>query len=356
MADLFRRSIEIITSNQSPSGAYIACPNFPTYAYCWFRDGAFIAYAMDLAGEHASARRFHDWAARAINRRQGLVADALAAAASGASLGNEDILHTRYTLEGEEASGEAWPNFQLDGFGTWLWALRQHLLCTGQEPPAAWLEAAGLVAAYLAALWQRPCFDCWEEFPDRVHSHTLAAIYAGLQAHAAIAGANHQQVLESIRTLLVDSSAEGGYFIKLMGSPSVDASLIGLSTPYQVVAPEHPAMEATIARIERALAAGGGVHRYATDTYYGGGEWVLLAGWLGWHYAESGRPERARAFLDWMESQADETGCLPEQTPTHLIDPEYYEPWLKRWGPVARPLLWSHAMYIILSQKLDAFS
>nr|MBI2904378.1 glycoside hydrolase [Chloroflexota bacterium] len=46
MTDLYRQSIEIILRNQTASGAYLASPNFPTYHYCWFRDGSFIAYAM----------------------------------------------------------------------------------------------------------------------------------------------------------------------------------------------------------------------------------------------------------------------------------------------------------------------
>jgi NHL repeat/Glycosyl hydrolases family 15 len=49
--DLYQRSILIILQNQSPSGAYIASPNFPTYAYCWLRDGSFIAHAMDRTGQ-----------------------------------------------------------------------------------------------------------------------------------------------------------------------------------------------------------------------------------------------------------------------------------------------------------------
>ncbi|KPV52167.1 hypothetical protein SE17_17090, partial [Kouleothrix aurantiaca] len=49
-------SIALIRAHQSPNGAYVASPTFPTYHYCWFRDGTYIAYAMDLVGEHASAR------------------------------------------------------------------------------------------------------------------------------------------------------------------------------------------------------------------------------------------------------------------------------------------------------------
>jgi len=111
-------------------------------------------------------------------------------------------------------------------------------------------------------------------------------------------------------------------------------------------------MQATVERIETSLVQGGGVHRYPTDTYYGGGEWVLLAGWLGWYYVRAGDPERARHLLDWMTTQAGEDGSLPEQIAASLNDPNYLRPWEQRWGPSARPLLWSHAMYLILHHEL----
>ncbi len=61
--NLVDRSIEIIYDGQSDTGAYLASPNFETYHYSWFRDGAFIAYAMDKVGESKSAERFHTWVA-----------------------------------------------------------------------------------------------------------------------------------------------------------------------------------------------------------------------------------------------------------------------------------------------------
>ncbi len=95
MSDLFQRSIEIILQNQSPTGAYVASPNFATYNYCWFRDGAYIAYAMNLAGEHESAHRFHEWAATAVNHRANIVKQAITKAQGGEPLAPADILDTR---------------------------------------------------------------------------------------------------------------------------------------------------------------------------------------------------------------------------------------------------------------------
>lgn len=349
--DLFTRSIAVILEHQSPGGAYVACPNFPTYHYCWFRDGSFTAYAMDLAGRPESAACFHDWAAQAVNQREAVIHRAIARAAAGLPLEGSDILHTRYRLDGEEGSTQEWPNFQLDGFGTWLWALEQHLARRKQPPAAGWIRAAGLVADYLQALWRQPCYDCWEEFPDKVHPHTLAAIYAGLGACSRLDGCDRSAVQAEIRDFLLGQAVYDGHFVKFTGSYTVDASLLGLAVPYGVVPPDDPRMLETVRRIESSLRRGG-VHRYPTDTYYGGGEWVLLAAWLGWYYVELGEKARAGELLAWVEAQAAVNGDLPEQAPASLIDANMYKPWVDLWGPIASPLLWSHAQYIILKKTL----
>jgi len=362
MNNLFQRSVEIILANQHASGAYVASPNFPTYHYCWFRDGAFTAYAMDLTGQADSAARFHAWAAAAVNARAGLVQRTVAKARRGEPLSADDILHTRYTLDGQDGTREAWPNFQLDGFGTWLWALAEHARLARVTIPADWLQAAGLLADYLTALWPRPCYDCWEEFPDQVHTHSLAAIYGGLQAYRRLAGAGREDhagqalAVTAMQQFIFERAVMAGHFVKFAGSTAVDASLLGLATPYRVVRPGDPLMRATAAQIEADLRPGGGLHRYAADTYFGGGEWILLTAWLAWYYAELGETDKARAALAWVEAQADGEQQLPEQVPATLNDPSYYQPWLERWGEIAKPLLWSHAQYLIAVAQLSRLS
>jgi len=128
-----------------------------------------------------------------------------------------------------------------------------------------------------------------------------------------------------------------------------------VATPYGLLSPTDPVMQATLIQIEADLhRPGGGVYRYLGDIYYGGGEWVLLAAWLGWHYALNGEVERARELLHWVEAQADADGNLPEQVSTHLLAPNRYAEWKMRWGVVAKPLLWSHAMYLLLYETLKS--
>ena len=40
-------------------------------------------------------------------------------------------------------------------------------------------------------------------------------------------------------------------------------------------------------------------------------------------------------------------GDMPEQVTDASQDPSMVAPWVQRWGAVATPLLWSHAMYLI---------
>lgn len=365
--DLRQHSIDLILASQAPSGAWVASPSFPTYRYSWLRDGAFIAYAMDSVGEHESAAAFLRWVARTIGRYAGKVDRVEARRARGEALGEADCLHTRFTVDGEEGAGE-WGNFQLDGYGTWLWALAEHVRLAGDV--ALLEEVAGsveLTVRYLVALWRAPNYDCWEEGPEHLHPHTLAAIYGGLAAAAGLPGeraGQARQVAAEVRRFTLAHALQGGRLVKSLDPvtlqpvlPVVDASLLGAVVPYGLLEPGDPIAQATVAAIERDLhRPGGGVYRYLADTYYGGGEWLLLAAWLGWHYARLGDTARARELLGWVEAQAAEDGSLPEQVPTHMLAPDRYAEWEACWGPIARPLLWSHAMYLILCYAIHQAS
>jgi hypothetical protein len=45
---------------------------------------------------------------------------------------------------------------------------------------------------------------------------------------------------------------------------------------------------------------------------------------------------------------------MPEQVDGCLFAPDARLEWLDRWGPVATPLLWSHAMFLTLALELGA--
>jgi GH15 family glucan-1,4-alpha-glucosidase len=295
VTDLRARSIDVIAAGQAPSGAYSAASTFGPYReYCWFRDGSFIADGMSRAGETLSAERFFDWGAEIVRAKPAGPWDA------------------RYRLDGSRDETSWWPHNQLDGIGLWIWAMRNHVSRHGVA--SRWDDALELVTTFLGLHWGDSCFDWWEE-RQGVHAVTIGSIWAGIGGD------------ELARVSREASAAE-----RLDGS---HAFLVVLG----LVDGSH------LERIEREL----GYHRHADDEYYGGGEWPILAAFLGWARHRLGLD--ASAQLAWLEAAASEEHLLPEQTGERLR-PDRYRPWVERWGKPAIPLLWSHAMYLTLLDVL----
>jgi len=352
--DLRSRSIDVIRRGQAPSGAYVASPNFATYQYSWLRDGSFIAYGMDLAGQHDSASAYHRWVDRTLRGVAAKVDVLEAKAAGGQAIEPSEWLHCRYTLEGGEGADD-WGHFQLDGYGAWLWSLMEHVRLAGSEELLVELRPSiDLVVRYLTLFWDRPNYDTWEENGDQVHPATLACLYGGLRA---VNRRRRDPALDEaaarIRAYVLNHFVHGGRLTKFADGRSVDANLLWVAVPFGLLDAEHPVMQATVADLEKRCVTGG-VHRYPEDTYYGGGEWILLTAWLGWYYLKVGRRGRADELLAWIEARADERGDLTEQVTEKVNDPSMVQPWVDRWGPVAKPLLWSHAMYLVLREELKA--
>jgi len=352
MDPLYQFSFRILLDNQSPEGAYIACPEFNTYRYAWFRDGSFCAYAAQKAGYPESAFRFHQWASRVVLRYQAKLENCIRIKQSAQMLDPKDCFHSRFTLTGEEVPGH-WGFHQLDGLGTWLWAVGEYRRSQSTDLPEVIQQASRLVYRYLAALWDTACSDCWEENETELHTYTLAAIYGGVKSFADLFldSAAEKKAVE-IRRFILANCVKGGTFVKSVGDNAVDANLMGLYLPYHVVEWTDPIFQKTLQRIQQELATPG-VHRYRKDTYYGGGEWVLLTEWLGWLYANAGEILKALEIQNWAMNQVDIKGGLPEQVPHALFAPNLFMEWQKRWGAVASPLLWSHAMYIILVRTIE---
>jgi GH15 family glucan-1,4-alpha-glucosidase len=289
------RSVSIILAGQATSGAYAAAPTFRQYRdFCWFRDGAFIAEAMSRLGEKQSAERFFDWCAEIVRRDRSGPWD------------------SRYRLDGSIDPVAWWPHRQFDGLGLWVWAMENHV--ARHQVASRWGDAAEATQAFLTEHWNEPCHDWWEE-RNGVHAVTLGCIWAALR---------NEEIASTVRELRERERLDGSHaFLVVLGLAGVDV----------------------LAQLELTL----GYHRHLEDEYYGGGEWPVVAALVGWARCLNGLD--ATKQLAWIEAQADGTGALPEQAGERLRPPLYAD-WVARWGPPAVPLLWSHAMYLILQALL----
>ncbi|MGV8049984.1 MAG: glycoside hydrolase family 15 protein [Anaerolineaceae bacterium] len=354
MNSLYQYSLDLIVKNQSKKGAFLACPNFTSYQYAWFRDGSYCAHALNEAGHQAEAFKFHLWASDTVLQHAAKIEKCIQDAQSGKPPLAENCFHSRFTVEGSEVPGN-WGHHQLDGLGTWLWSLAEFK----QRNSAVvfsenLIRAASLVRDYIIALWSYPCSDCWEENENMQHTYTLAALFGGLEGFARqFEDPIAANAAADIHRTLLTKCVRNNSFTKSIGTSNVDANLIGLYFPYHVVEWSDPVFQNTLKKILQDLATPIGLHRYQKDTYYGGGEWVLLTAWLGWVYAQAGERDQAQTIQKWVEEQATSTGDLPEQINHAIFNAASYDHWVKQWGTVASPLLWSHAQYILLVKSLE---
>lgn len=357
ITSLMDKSIEIITSNQHKSGSYVASPNFSIYRYCWLRDGSFTAYSMDLYGINNSADKFFNWTNAVISKQKNRLKKILDMKKRGDILLNDDYLPTWFTLDGNEC-GEEWPNYQLGGYGIWLWALSRHIKFTRDETILSkYEESINTAVNYLMNFWNYPCFDCWQENGDDIHTSTLASIYGGLKSiNGYLNNPDIEKVLKDIRQFVLDNCIKDGVLKKSNNSDAVDSSLIWTVIPFRLFEVNDSITKKTVNMIEQKLVHNGGVYRYPGDTYYGGGEWIILSAWLGLYYCESGEIYKAGKMLEWIESKADKNGELPEQILDNVKDNYYTAKWKSLWGDAASPVLWSHAMYLILLHHIKELS
>jgi isomaltose glucohydrolase len=347
---LERHSLEVLRAGQAPSGAFVASPAFDVYRYAWLRDGAFCAHAFDLVGEREPAARWHEWVAASIEAQRGSIESVTRRVNGGETPPPSAMPPARYALDGslEPPEEEPWPNFQVDGYGMWLWALEEHL-STGPLPPQL-AQTVDLVADYLRATWALQCFNCWEEFDGGIHASTLAAVFSGLAAAGRLlADERWAAEAERVRAFLLQQLVDGRRFKRGPADGRLDGSLLWLGVPFRVLPLEDPRIEATVEAVRRELSGpDGGVYRYRGDTYFGGGEWLLLTSSLAWHDALTGNVDAFERSRAWVRAQALPNGDLPEQVTTFAQEPAMIDPWRRRWGPIATPLLWSHAMYLIM--------
>ena len=353
-----RHARGVILNFQAETGAYPASPTFSAYrGYSWFRDGSFIADAMSVAREVESASAFHDWCSHVVIERESQIRRIVEQADSGTPVPASQMLPTRFTLEGQEGTDDWW-DFQLDGYGTWLWAVVEHAR-RHSLPTDLWQEAASLVASYLISSWKRPCFDWWEEHAEQVHVSTLGCVAAGLRAVISAGWLTEelheeaQNAYGNVMDVITSQGVENGHLTKWLGSAEVDASLSALIAPLKVIPADSALARRTVEEIDKQLQFEGGVHRFRADKFFGGGRWPLLSCFLGLAEYECGNKRRAAELFGWALAQMDDSGDLIEQVDGHLLDEEHREYWIKRWGTPALPLLWSHAMLLRLAADLN---
>jgi glucoamylase len=336
---LYRRSLlalELLTDRNS--GAVIAAPELDPdfvhsggYGFVWGRDLAFIVLAFLAAGGDDLARRALRWLPTAQEP--------------------EGLWLQRHWTDG--ALAPSWCRHQLDETGAVLfaydaaWAQLRDEQLDEELWPSARRAADFLLGTIEPDGLPLATADLWEEREGR-HAFTAAAISAGLGAAAAMArrhepdrAASYMEAAEIVRASIERElwSDLHGRYLRSLGDPTLDVSLLGLAWPFAVVDPGGERMRATVAALEQELGcAAGSLRRYAGDTYAGGNRWVLAALWLGLWYRQVGESQGLERALAYTLSAQTKLGLLPEQ-----VTDDGEPAWVV-------PLAWSHAMLLLAAR------
>ena len=118
---------------------------------------------------------------RVLERERPAVERVLAMLADGQQPATPTTCRRATDLDGTRHVDDWW-NFQVDGYGTWLWALERHLARTAAGDPTPYAAGIETAVRYLVATGTDTCRDWWEENRDQTHVTTLAGVAAGLRA------------------------------------------------------------------------------------------------------------------------------------------------------------------------------
>jgi glucoamylase len=346
LVSLYRRTLLVFDLlSDRRTGAVIAAPELDPdfehsggYGFVWGRDLAFIVLAFLAAGRTDLAGRALRWLPGAQEP--------------------EGLWLQRHWTDGTLAP--SWCKHQLDETGAILFAYDAawHELGDEQLDADLWPSARRAAEFLLGTIEEDgiPCAtaDLWEEREGR-HAFTAAAIYGGLRAAASMAR-RHEPLLSDSYEAAAEGVREAierelwsefhGRYLRSIGDPVLDVSLLGLAWPFAAVDPAGERMRATVAALQAELGdVERGVARYAGDTYAGGNNWVLAALWLGLWCRQVGDTGGLDRSLEYAVRVQTTLGLLPEQ-----VTDDGEPAWVV-------PLAWSHAMLLLAARpELEAVS
>jgi len=375
ISSLYKRSLLILRTNIDSGGAIIAgndsdVQHFArdTYSYMWPRDGALVAYALDLAGYHGITRRFFEFCHEIIKRGKESVGYFLHKYNPDGSLGSSWHPWTR--------NDEKQLPIQEDGTGLILWSLWYHfdrfrdIEFISELYGNLIIRCGDFLASYRDSKTglPLPSYDLWEERWG-IHTFTVSVVYGGLKAgekfaeffkdskRAMIYRNASKEVKTGIEKFLYNEKEKR--FCKSIipekdGSFKVDMTIdASIYAPFYfgVFEPDDEKVINTMEAIKRHLWVKtdvGGVARYPGDSYHKvtddienvpGNPWFICTLWLAqWHIARAKNKEELKEavyLLDWVAKRALPSGILAEQVHPFTNQPLSVS-----------PLTWSHAAFV----------
>jgi glucoamylase len=370
IVDLYKRSLLVIRTQIDNDGAILAANDSDVaeratdhYSYLWTRDGALVAYALDLAGYPFLTRKFFAFCERIVHR--------------------EGYFLQKYNPDGTVASGwhaawDIWAKKRLvpiqeDETALVIWALWEHYalyrdieFIRALYRPLI-LRCADFMVGFRHETMNlpKPSWNLWEDRRG-IHAFTVSTVIGGLRAAANFARLFGETERAEIYEKTADDFAAGtlkhlyseqeGRFLRALEfngdehfqvDQALGASMFGLFY-FGAFAADDEKVKRTMQAVEEKLWAKtkiGGVARFESDGYMRvteevtGNPWFICTLWLADFYIASARTVedlgKALCILEWVTMRALPSGVLAEQvnplTGAHIS---------------VSPLTWSHSTFV----------
>ena len=322
------------------------------YSYCWTRDAVFITKALDIVGMEKDTEKFYSEFCKKTQSKNGM-------------------WEQRFYTDGRLAP--CW-GYQIDETASVVYGVYDHYTKVKnkkflKENLKMCENAVVFLEKYIDDLLEEKnefqlSYDLWEEF-EGVSLYSISSIFGAFNSMLNIYDEvkelfeNNRLKLEAINKQikllekrLIDIkeyclktfyNEDKKTFVRNTVDNKIDISLIGTVTPFNLFTPREKKIENTVERINMTLRTyTGGYIRYEDDGYMGGyNPWPIATLWMACYYLEAGDNKRALENFAFVTNSASEHGLLGEQVNNDSMKPSW-----------VIGLTWSHAMYLIVLEKL----
>ena len=361
--DIYRRSILLfpLLTNQTTGGIIAGVEvdedltQCGRYAYCWPRDAVFIAKALDILKMTKETEKFYNVFCKMTQSKNGM-------------------WEQRFYTDGKLAP--CW-GYQIDETASVVHGVYSHYEYTKNEEflknnLQMCEKAVDFLKKYVRDLFDETgkyhvSYDIWEMY-EGTHLYSLASIYSAFESIKKIykilgknvsefennrlkgekinkniqeISALQIQIKEFIERNLYDETRKS--YVRNTDDKKIDISLLGAVIPFKVFSPKEKKIQNTVENINLTIRTyTGGYKRFENDHYRNGAPWPIANLWMTLYYLEIGEKKKAKETFDFVLKTAGKHSLLGEQVDNQTLNPN----WVLGLG-------WSHAMFIIVLEKLN---
>ena len=323
------------------------------YSYCWTRDAVFVTKALDILGMEKETEKFYKNFCKMTQSKNGM-------------------WEQRFYTDGRLAP--CW-GYQIDETASVVYGVYTHYEKVKdkkflKETLKMCENACVFLEKYVNDILSgekkmQVSYDLWEEY-EGITFYSLSSIFSAFDAMLKIysevkellennrlkieAITKQEKELDRLQREIKEYVLKNLYdeekkcFVRNSKDKKLDISMLGAIVPFKMLSPKEKKVLNTVERINMTLRTyTGGYIRYEDDKYMGGyNPWPLANLWMAYYNLEVGEKKKAIENFEFVVNSMSEHGFLGEQVNNEVKKPAW-----------VIGLTWSHAMYIIVLEKLS---